>query len=81
MSGMGIMPTPIETLLVIAVLLAAAPAFAAVPEQYGILTPPAPAEPRLSGPRVFGVRPGRPFLFTVAATGERPMTFWEVLVA
>jgi len=47
----------------------------AMPEQYGILTPPAPAKPRINGARVFGVRPGRPFLFTVPATGDRPMTF------
>ncbi|MGN6367850.1 MAG: putative Ig domain-containing protein [Phycisphaerae bacterium] len=40
-----------------------------------ILTPPAPAEPRINGARVFGVRPGSPFLFTSPATGDRPMTF------
>lgn len=40
-----------------------------------ILTPPAPPEPRINGPKVFGVRPGSPFLFTIPATGERPMTF------
>jgi len=40
-----------------------------------ILTPPPKAEPRLTGARVFGVRPGSPFLHTVTATGERPMTF------
>jgi alpha-galactosidase len=40
-----------------------------------ILTPPAPATPRINGAAVFGVRPGSPFLFTIAATGERPMTF------
>ena len=40
-----------------------------------ILTPkPGPA-PRINGARVFGVRPGSPFLFTIPATGERPMTF------
>lgn len=40
-----------------------------------ILTPkPGPA-PRINGARVFGVRPGSPFLFTVAATGERPIRF------
>jgi alpha-galactosidase len=39
------------------------------------LTPPAPPQPRINGARVFGVRPGSPFLFTVAATGDRPMTF------
>ena len=40
-----------------------------------ILTPPAPASPRINGANVFGVRPGSPFLFTIPATGERPMTF------
>src|SRR3954470_677286 len=40
-----------------------------------ILTPPAPATPRITGPRIYGQRPGRPFLFTIPATGERPMTF------
>jgi alpha-galactosidase len=40
-----------------------------------ILTPEAPPAPRINGPGIFGVRPGSPFLFTIAATGERPMTF------
>ena len=44
-------------------------------EQLGILTPAAPAAPRLTGARVFGVSPGKPVLYTVAATGDRPMTF------
>jgi alpha-galactosidase len=39
------------------------------------LTPPSPATPQIHCARVFGVHPGAPFLFTVAATGERPMTF------
>jgi alpha-galactosidase len=40
-----------------------------------ILTPPASPKPRINGAEVFGVRPGSPFLFTIAATGNRPMTF------
>lgn len=40
-----------------------------------ILTPPPPEEPRINGARVTGARPGRPFLFTIPATGQRPMTF------
>lgn len=40
-----------------------------------ILTPQAPATPRINGPSVFGVRPGSPLLYTIPATGERPMTF------
>jgi alpha-galactosidase len=41
-----------------------------------ILTPKPPAEPRLNGPRVYGCRPGHPFLFRIPATGERPMRFF-----
>jgi alpha-galactosidase len=40
-----------------------------------ILTPKPPPQPRINGARVFGVRPGHPFLFTIPATGDRPMTF------
>ncbi len=40
-----------------------------------ILTPkPGPA-PRINGPKIFGVRPGSVFLYTIPATGDRPMTF------
>jgi alpha-galactosidase len=38
------------------------------------VAPEAPA-PAIHGAKVFGVRPGNPFLFTIAATGDRPMTF------
>ena len=31
--------------------------------------------PRINGARIFGVRPGNPFLFRINATGERPMHF------
>jgi alpha-galactosidase len=47
----------------------------ALAETAVILTPPAPATPRINGARVFGVRPGNPFLFQIPATGERPMKF------
>src|SRR5277367_4362673 len=39
------------------------------------LTPPSPPTPQIHGAKVFGAHPGSPFLFTVAATGDRPMTF------
>src|SRR5208283_2320754 len=57
----------------VVLLLAAAvqPAFS----QPVILTPPAPDTPRINGPDVFGVRPGSPLLYTIPATGDRPMTF------
>lgn len=40
-----------------------------------ILTPIASEKPRINGAMVFGVRPGNPFLYTIAATGKRPMKF------
>ncbi|UXX81087.1 putative Ig domain-containing protein [Reichenbachiella carrageenanivorans] len=40
-----------------------------------ILTPEAPGTPQINGPAVFGVRPGSPFLYTIPATGQRPLTF------
>lgn len=40
-----------------------------------ILTPKAPDTPRINGAKVFGVRPGSQFLYTIPATGIRPMAF------
>lgn len=40
-----------------------------------ILTPKESPEPKINSAKVFGVRPGHPFLYTIAATGERPMEF------
>ncbi len=40
-----------------------------------ILTPPDSPKPAIHSAKVFGVRPGAPFLYTIAATGDRPMTF------
>lgn len=40
-----------------------------------ILTPKPAATPRINGPKIFGVRPGSPLLYSIPATGKRPMTF------
>jgi alpha-galactosidase len=49
--------------------------FTSVVSAQEILTPkPGPA-PKINGPKLFGVRPGHPILFTVPATGNRPMVF------
>jgi alpha-galactosidase len=40
-----------------------------------ILTPKSGPEPKINGAKVFGVRPGSPILYTIAATGDRPMSF------
>ena len=43
-------------------------------ERY-ILTPPVAKSPRINSAKVFGATPGNPFLYTIAATGERPIIF------
>ena len=43
-------------------------------EKY-ILTPSAPEAPVINNPLVFGARPGNPFLWSVMATGNRPMKY------
>ncbi len=43
--------------------------------QTEMLTPPAPRAPRINGPKVYGVRPGSPFLYRIPATGDRPVKF------
>ena len=45
-----------------------------VDEKY-ILTPPPEKKPKINSPKLFGARPNNPFLYTIAATGERPMSF------
>ena len=44
-------------------------------EEPYILTPKPGPEPRITGAKVFGVRPNSPFLFKATATGDRPMIF------
>ncbi|MDB5226655.1 MAG: alpha-galactosidase [Bacteroidota bacterium] len=40
-----------------------------------ILTPKAGPMPKINGPKVFGVRPGHPILFTIPASGNKPIVF------
>ncbi len=40
-----------------------------------ILTPKERPEPKITNAAVFGARPNAPFMWTIRATGERPMTF------
>src|SRR5574340_1558789 len=57
---------------ILAALFLGVPAFA---EEPGILTPAPSPKPKINGARVYGVRPGHPFLYTIPTTGTRPMTF------
>ncbi len=43
-------------------------------EKY-ILTPNPTKSPRINSPAVVGATPGKPFLYTIATTGNRPMQF------
>ncbi|MBA4850181.1 NPCBM/NEW2 domain-containing protein [Emticicia sp. BO119] len=40
-----------------------------------ILTPGADKNPKINSAKIFGARPGNPFLYTIATTGERPISF------
>jgi len=44
-------------------------------EKEEILTPKSSPEPRINGAKIYGVRPGSPFLFRVPATGKRPLKY------
>ena len=40
-----------------------------------ILTPAVSKKPKINSASIFGATPGNPFLYTIAATGERPILF------
>lgn len=44
-------------------------------EKKYILTPESPATPKINTAPIFGATPGNPVLFTISATGNRPMQF------
>lgn len=43
-------------------------------EKY-ILTPASGKQPRINSAKIFGATPGNPVLYTIAATGEKPISF------
>jgi len=40
-----------------------------------ILTPKPGPRPRINGPTIYGCRPGRPFIYRIPTTGDRPIAF------
>lgn len=40
-----------------------------------ILTPKPAPTPRINGPKLFGVRPNHPIVYTVPVSGDRPMKY------
>jgi alpha-galactosidase len=78
----GLNKAVMRALIMTALVLLAVANFAAAQDQPtsppsapASLTPPSPPTPEIHGARVLGVHPGHPVLFTIAATGDRPMTF------
>ena len=65
----------LSMILAISACAAASEAQAAGDEAAVVLTPKPSPQPRINGAKIFGVRPGHPLLFTIAATGRRPMQF------
>jgi alpha-galactosidase len=57
-----------------AVLCLAALAVPLAAQRRSLTPKPSPA-PRINGPTIYGCRPGAPFVYTIPATGERPMEF------
>ena len=72
---MNLLPRLTLAVLLLALGFHAPIVVAQTPSEPEILTPPPAPEPRINGAKVFGVRPGHPVLYTIAATGKRPMKF------
>jgi len=73
---------PRHGLTPLAIVLIASPLLAAPLEVYDarignreILTPLPAAAPRINGPKVYGARPGRLFLYRIPTQGQRPIQF------
>ena len=68
----GLRPCLVLLTFIAAMAAEASPAPANLPKS---LTPPEVATPRINGPSRIGVRPGSPVLYTIPATGDRPVAF------
>ncbi|NQU54806.1 MAG: NPCBM/NEW2 domain-containing protein, partial [Bacteroidetes bacterium] len=53
----------------------AMPGYVTIADEKYILTPAPKPEPKINSAKRFGATPGNPFLYTIAATGNRPMQF------
>ncbi|MEJ0001031.1 MAG: putative Ig domain-containing protein [Verrucomicrobiota bacterium] len=73
--ALAVLTLPSTALPLFAAGSAIEPAPAADAGQLGILTPAAGPAPKITGPKIYGERPGKPFLYSIPATGDRPITF------
>lgn len=47
-------------------------------EERILLTPRPGPQPKINGPRIYGARPGRPFIYRTPCTGTRPIQFTAI---
>ena len=64
-----------KRILLLTILVFAVTLTAQTQEPQIILTPRTGPAPRIHGTKIFGVRPGSPFLFKIPATGKRPLHY------
>ena len=64
-------------MLLVAVTFAAdaAEVYDARVDEFEILTPKPPQQPRINGPVVYGARADKPFIYRIPTTGKRPIAF------
>lgn len=72
--------TKLSMLAVVALFTCSLPTFSqSVPSNDSlrafILTPPVSDKPRINGAKVFGVRPGSPFIYAIPVSGKRPIHY------
>ena len=67
-AGVGLMVAAVVGL----VWLLGTPSYA---QEMPMWTPAAGPGPRINGPKVYGCRPGKPFLYRIPCTGDRPLGF------
>jgi len=58
-----------------ALVLFAGVEHAACQQESDLRTPQPPATPQLHGPKIYGARPGHPFVYRIPCTGKRPLEF------
>jgi len=64
-----------EAIILLSALLISCSGDKVINEPRIVLTPKPGPEPRINGAKIFGVRPGSPFLYKIPATGAKPMKF------
>lgn len=64
-----------KRIIILSIMILAGIPLAFPQETKIILTPKPKPEPRINGTKIFGVRPGSPFSFSIAATGIKPMKY------